>query len=50
MDDAPAQGHEPPADEPQPGRPLAWPSPPPQTVEHAVALLASAWTRTRGAA
>ena len=28
----------------------AWPSPPPQTVEHAVALLAATWTRTRGAA
>lgn len=32
------------------GRSPAWPSPPPRTIEHAVALLAATWTRERGAA
>lgn len=31
-------------------RPPDWPSPPPRTIEHAVALLAATWTRARGAA
>ena len=56
MDDAPAPEttHEAPADaRPErrtEDRSAAWPSPPPQTVEHAVALLASTWTRGTGAA
>lgn len=39
-----------PGDAAGPDRTLAWPSPPPQTVEHAVALLAATWTRAEGAA
>lgn len=35
---------------PATGTAPAWPSPPPRTVEHAVALLATTWTRARGAA
>ncbi len=60
MDDVPAPEAAQPATELRtPGRPedpgasvgaLAWPSPPPETVEHAVALLAATWTRARGAA
>lgn len=56
MDDVPApegtqdeQATGPAPDESR-GHPPAWPSPPPRTIEHAVALLAATWTRARGAA
>lgn len=55
MDDAPEGTQDETATEPASetsswGRPPAWPDPPPQTVEHAVALLATTWSRAGGAA
>ena len=52
MDDAAREAHPqdaPPADHHADASPT-WPSPPPQTVEHAVALLATTWSRARSAA